>query len=96
LHVKELEPYVVSGCSKCQDFSAELSDISVGAVGSQRGWTTVLVRSEIGEEIFNSAADDGVIESTPLSEVKPGLEMVVKLSQIKKRREAPYIRRGTA
>ncbi|MEM2106804.1 MAG: Coenzyme F420 hydrogenase/dehydrogenase, beta subunit C-terminal domain [Candidatus Bathyarchaeia archaeon] len=94
IHVKELEPYVVSGCSKCQDFSAEMSDISVGAVGSQRGWTTVLVRSEIGEEIFNSAVDDGVIESTPLSEVKPGLDIVVKLSQIKKRREAPYIRRG--
>ena len=95
LHVKELDQYVMPGCSKCQDFSAELSDISIGAVGSQRGWTTVLVRSEVGEKIFNSAVEEGVIEVTPISEVKPGLDVVVKLSQIKKKREAPYIRHGT-
>ncbi|MGQ9543258.1 MAG: Coenzyme F420 hydrogenase/dehydrogenase, beta subunit C-terminal domain [Candidatus Bathyarchaeia archaeon] len=94
IHVKELDPYVIPACGKCQDFSAELSDISVGAVGSPRGWTTVLVRSEIGEEVFKSAVDEGVLESTPLNTVKPGLDVVVKLSQIKNRREAPYIRFG--
>lgn len=93
LPVEELNPYVLPACSKCQDFSAELSDISIGAVGSPRGWTTVLVRSEFGEEVFKSALDEGAIESTPLSDVKPGISLVTKLSKMKKERQAPYIRR---
>lgn len=92
LPVEELNPYVLPACSKCQDFSAELSDISIGAVGSPKGWTTVLIRSEFGEKVFKSAVDEGVIESTPLSQVKPGLSLVTKLSKMKKQRQAPYIR----
>ncbi|MEM3004788.1 MAG: Coenzyme F420 hydrogenase/dehydrogenase, beta subunit C-terminal domain [Candidatus Bathyarchaeia archaeon] len=92
LPVEELNPYVLPACSRCQDFTAELSDISIGAVGSPKGWTTVLVRSEFGEEVFKSALDEGVIESNPLSEVKPGLSLVIKLSKMKKQRQAPYIR----
>jgi len=92
LPVEELNPYVLPACSKCQDFSVELSDMSIGAVGSPKGWTTVLLRSEFGEEVFKSALDEGVIESTPLSEVKPGISLVTKLSKMKKQRQAPYIK----
>jgi len=96
LPVQELNPQVLPGCLKCQDFCAELSDISVGAVGSPKGWTTVLVRSEIGDEVFQSAVREGVIESQPLGAVKPGISIVAKLSQKKKEHEAPYIRHRTA
>ena len=92
LPVQELNPFVLPGCHKCQDFCAELSDISIGAVGSPKGWTTVLVRSELGEEVFKSAIDAGVIESRSLSEVKPGISLVARLSMKKKEHEAPYIR----
>jgi len=96
LPIEELNSYVLPACSKCQDFSAEFADISIGAVGSQQGWTTVLVRSEIGEQVFKSAVDEGAIESMPLSEVKPGIALVTKLSKKKKDRQALYIRhRGT-
>jgi coenzyme F420 hydrogenase subunit beta len=91
LPVKDLKPYELPACKNCQDFSAELSDISIGAVGSPKGWTTVLVRSSFGEEVFQSAIDAGVIESKSLNDVKPGISLVSKLSKLKKVRPATYI-----
>jgi coenzyme F420 hydrogenase subunit beta len=91
LPVKDLKPYELPACKNCQDFSAELSDISIGAVGSPKGWTTVLVRSSFGEEVFQSAIDAGVIESKSLNDVKPGISLVSKLSNLKKVLPATYI-----
>ena len=31
-------------CNICMDFTSELSDISVGSVGSEEGWSTIIVR----------------------------------------------------
>lgn len=92
LPVKDLKPYELPGCKYCQDFSAELSDISIGAVGSPKGWTTILIRSSFGEEVFQSAIEEGVIESKSLNDVKPGISLVSKLSKLKKSRQATYIR----
>ncbi len=56
------KPYVRIGCRICPDFSAELADVSVGSVGSERGWSTVIIRSERGMEIFTNAVRDGYLE----------------------------------
>jgi coenzyme F420 hydrogenase subunit beta len=93
--IKELEPYMSQPCSYCIDYVAELADISVGAVGSEDGWTTVIVRSELGEKLFDSAIRSKIIEAVPIEQVKPGISFVVKLSNKKKRERNPYyIRRG--
>ncbi len=92
---KELEPYMSPPCHYCIDYVAELADISVGAVGSQDGWTTVIVRSELGQRLFDSAVKSKAIEAVPIETVKPGLPFVVKISNKKKReRNAYYLRRG--
>jgi coenzyme F420 hydrogenase subunit beta len=92
---KELESYMSHPCSYCIDYVAELADISVGAVGSEDGWTTVIVRSELGQRLFDSAVRAKAIEAVPIESVKPGLPFVVKLCNKKKReRNAYYIRRG--
>lgn len=49
-------------CHSCTDFTAELSDISIGAVGSKADQNTILVRSTRGHEILASARDRGVLE----------------------------------
>lgn len=85
---KEIEPYVLSACSKCNDFTSELADISVGANGAPDGWCTLLVRTEIGEKLVASAIEKNVIETKPLAE---GLSIVREISLKKKKREAPYI-----
>jgi coenzyme F420 hydrogenase subunit beta len=49
------------GCALCPDMTAELADISVGAVEGRPGWNTVLVRSEVGETLLNEADKLGLI-----------------------------------
>lgn len=96
VHLKELESYMSGPCHYCIDYVAELADISVGAVGSPDGWTTVIIRSELGQKLFDSAVKAKAIESAPMDMTgKQGLPFVVKLCNKKKReRNAYYIRRG--
>jgi coenzyme F420 hydrogenase subunit beta len=92
---KDLESYMSPPCHYCIDYVAELADISVGAVGSQDGWTTVIVRSELGQKLFDSAVRAKAIEAVPIDTVKPGLPFVIKIANKKKReRNAYYLRRG--
>jgi coenzyme F420 hydrogenase subunit beta len=92
---KELEPFMSPPCKYCIDYVAEFADISIGAVGSADGWTTVIIRSELGQKLFDSAVKSRAIEAVPIETVKPGLSFVVKLCNKKKRdRNAYYIRRG--
>ncbi|MEM3896617.1 MAG: Coenzyme F420 hydrogenase/dehydrogenase, beta subunit C-terminal domain [Archaeoglobaceae archaeon] len=60
--VKELEEIIPSGCKVCQDFSAIESDVSVGSVGSESGFSTVLVRTEIAKAIVDKIKEKGTAE----------------------------------
>jgi len=82
--LEEIKACARGPCHICLDFTSEHSDISVGAVGSPKGWSTVIVRTEVGEEIFKGACEAGYIEFKPIEEVKPGLKSVLKLSEGKK------------
>jgi coenzyme F420 hydrogenase subunit beta len=84
--LKEMEGLVRECCHHCVDFSAELADLSVGNVGSPDGWSTVIVRSERGEEALRGAEKEGLIEVKSLDEMEPGLKAVVKLSKLKRER----------
>ncbi|MCP8314964.1 MAG: Coenzyme F420 hydrogenase/dehydrogenase, beta subunit C-terminal domain, partial [archaeon] len=89
--LEEIKAYARSACRYCTDFTAEHADISVGSVGSPEGWSTVIVRSKKGEQVFKGACDEGYIEYTPIEGVKPGLKSVIKLSQTKKERAKNYL-----
>lgn len=47
--VKDIE--MASGCKFCRNFDADFADISVGSVGSDDGYSTVIIRTEKGNEI---------------------------------------------
>jgi len=51
-------------CLFCPDFSAEFSDVSFGGIGSVDGYTTVLLRSEKGRELYEKAVGEGYIKET--------------------------------
>jgi coenzyme F420 hydrogenase subunit beta len=89
--IKDLDDGRMEGCGKCQDFTAELADISVGSMASPEGWCTVLVRSEKGETLFKDAVKKGVVEAREIKDVGK-LEILVKMSERKRRREAPYLK----
>jgi len=90
--LKELTPFILPGCQKCQDFTGELADISVGHVGSEKGWCTAIVRTQKGLDLMKEALNAGIIQGHQMSSGDPGMNSVVKLSAKKKEREAPYIR----
>ncbi|MBN2035895.1 MAG: Coenzyme F420 hydrogenase/dehydrogenase, beta subunit C-terminal domain [Chitinispirillaceae bacterium] len=48
-------------CFACSDFSNEFADISCGGLGSPDGYTTVMVRTSVGETIYNRAKREGFI-----------------------------------
>jgi coenzyme F420-reducing hydrogenase beta subunit len=75
--VSALHKAVEKGCFNCKDFSAQLADIAVGSVGSQQGYSTVIVRTEEGKMLLR----DLKIEKTGVEETE-----IKKLSKIKRER----------
>jgi coenzyme F420-reducing hydrogenase beta subunit len=75
--VKELDNAIDNGCPFCSDFTALFADVSVGSVGSESGFSTVIVRSEKGEKLCEKL---DVIRGSVRKEA------VAKLSNFKKTR----------
>ncbi|MHA1734383.1 MAG: Coenzyme F420 hydrogenase/dehydrogenase, beta subunit C-terminal domain [Promethearchaeota archaeon] len=59
-----LKEVVRPACSACNDFSNYYADISFGGVGSPPGYTTVMVRTNIGRDLYNLAARKKFIEES--------------------------------
>ncbi len=60
--VKDLEDHVSSGCHYCQDFTGVDGDVSVGSVGTPKGYSTVIIRSERAMMLYEYMRDKGYIE----------------------------------
>ncbi|MGC9435147.1 MAG: coenzyme F420 hydrogenase subunit beta [Methanomicrobiales archaeon] len=80
LPLKYTHKYEQPGCHVCLDYVANLGDISTGSVGTPDGWSTVFVRSRIGENVWGKAVSAGAIETKSIEDVKPGLDLVKKLA----------------
>lgn len=48
-------------CLRCADYSSRFADLSLGAVGSSPGFTTVVVRTERGRSLFEGAKEAGYL-----------------------------------
>ncbi|MBN2230302.1 MAG: Coenzyme F420 hydrogenase/dehydrogenase, beta subunit C-terminal domain, partial [Candidatus Thorarchaeota archaeon] len=49
-------------CSYCHDLTSTSADISCGNIGSEQGWTTVIIRTNEGKEAFEQALSMHLIE----------------------------------
>jgi len=56
---------VQDGCVICRDAVSKLSDISAGFMGSGKGWTTLMGRTQKGVELIKAAEKAGYIETKP-------------------------------
>ncbi|MDQ1280704.1 MAG: Coenzyme hydrogenase subunit beta [Thermoproteota archaeon] len=83
--LKELKAYSSPRCELCNDFSAELADISLGGVGLD-GWTFTILRTNKGLEVFRNAQDNGILEVKPVEEFPSALNLLLKLSSSKRER----------
>ncbi len=84
--LKEIQEYARHTCHFCEDLTSDYADISVGSIGSQAGWSSVITRSKEGDEVYMGATDDGLIESQNLKEVKPGQFLVERIAGVKRKK----------
>ena len=73
--VKDLDVAAERACRFCDDFTSQFADVSVGSVGSKKGYSTVIVRSKAGEKLVKNldAAKEAVDK-----------EEVIRLSKFKR------------
>ena len=67
------------------DFTSELSDVSVGSVGSEKGLATIIIRTDKGLELVKNAEDNNYIETKPIEE--SGIKIIEKLANKKEKRK---------
>ncbi len=80
----DAKKYTRKGCLPCTDFSSELADISTGGLGLN-GWTFTIIRTDKGEELFESAERKGLIKTRPVEEEKRAFDLLIKLSKRKRK-----------
>lgn len=57
-----LAGHIRIGCRACADFTAKLSDVSVGNIGGTPGMNAVIIRTGEGSGLFNIAEETGLLE----------------------------------
>ncbi|MFX1314538.1 MAG: Coenzyme F420 hydrogenase/dehydrogenase, beta subunit C-terminal domain [Promethearchaeota archaeon] len=88
---KELYEFARPACFACRDFSNVYSDISFGGLGSKEGYTTAIIRTKIGNKIYNNTLREGYIqESTELNTSVKKSEMLAKIISFGKRKFQRY------
>ena len=89
LPLEEIKMFIRSGCEFCQDMTSEFADISVGAVEGVDDWNTVIIRNEVGNNLFNHAVDASKLKSGVLDEDR--LTHLKEASENKKRRAKKWV-----
>jgi coenzyme F420 hydrogenase subunit beta len=85
IHVPLEEVHGVArpACFTCKDFSNEYADISVGGLGSPDGFTTTLIRTKLGESVYDGALRNGYIQERPFENMEESrLEKTKMLAKI--------------
>ena len=75
--IKEFHDAIQGGCGYCNDFVGRIADISVGSVGSNEGFSTVIVRSNSGKKL---------LENVDFIKSDVDKEAIIKLVKFKKKR----------
>lgn len=57
---------VRANCKSCSDYTAEFADIAAGMIGSAEGWTTLIVRTPVGERLLAWAVAHDYLETRAL------------------------------
>lgn len=55
-----------NACFSCSDYTAEFADISVGNIGSENEWKTLIIRNKRGKQIVDICVEKGLLETKNL------------------------------
>ncbi|WP_297521570.1 Coenzyme F420 hydrogenase/dehydrogenase, beta subunit C-terminal domain [Thermococcus sp.] len=60
--LREVCPYLQTGCLICSDYTGVWSDVSAGSVEREPGWTVLITRNRRGEKLVRGAEREGYLE----------------------------------
>jgi coenzyme F420 hydrogenase subunit beta len=88
--LEEVRPFIPETCGLCPDMTAEWADISVGMFEGRSGWNTLLVRTDRGRMLVESAVEAGLLITEPMPAAN--LDHLKEAAAGKKRRAIRAIR----
>ena len=86
LPLKIIKKYGRYGCFFCEDLTAEYTDISVGSIGSDDGWSTVIIRTKKGADLFKKALSLKLIEKKEIKEDSNSFHSISVIAKSKKKK----------
>lgn len=75
--IKDFHDAIQGGCAFCNDFAGRIADVSVGSVGSNEGFSTIIIRSNKGKKL---------VENVDFIKDDVNKEDIIKLVSFKKKR----------
>ncbi len=82
--LEKIRKFTMPTCAYCLDMTSEFADISVGSVEGIEGWNTVIIRTEIGAKLINTAKKKGKLQIDKLPSAN--LAHLKEASLLKKKR----------
>jgi len=76
-------------CNICVELTSETSDISVGSIGSNSEWSTIIIRTQKGEKIVDGAVKQKYIKAKELTESQ--FKLLNKIAENKKNKNLEHI-----
>ncbi len=87
IEFSELQDIMRHACRVCENFSNYFADISFGGLGSQKDHTTVMIRTKMGQEIYNLALNKGyIVEPHELNSSVEKSKMLAQIISFSKRK----------
>ena len=90
--IKRIKKYGRFGCFFCDDLTAEHADISVGSIGSEPGWSTVIIRTKKGADFCQKAFDMNLIRKQEIRAEDKSFKSLSKISKSKHKRYIDFHR----
>ena len=89
----QVRGFAMPTCAYCMDMTSEFADISVGAVEGIEGWNTLIIRTESGKQLLETAIKQHKLEIDKLPQAS--LAHLKEASLLKKKRAVGEIIKRT-
>ena len=88
MRLSDVTEFVRIGCGRCYDLLSETSDISIGPIGAQEGYSTAIIRTSAGINVMDNAVNMKLLETKEGVDEK-ALENAKETKKKRKRRAPP-------